>query len=125
MTDPESRRMLNRMTLIGAALGVAGALMLLIARGPKWGAGFLVGAAFSLTGLEWWKAIGRGLDGSGKRPMLGSSVLLMLRLPVVAVLVYVIVNVSGIASGAVVAGLLVSTAGIVVEVLYQAVFPRR
>ncbi len=125
MTDPESRRMLNRMTLIGVGLGLAGALALLIARGPKWGAGFLIGAAFSLTGLEWWKAIGRGLDGSGRRPMLGSTVLLMLRLPVVAALVYVIVNLSGIASGAVVAGLLVSTAGIVVEVLYEAVFPKR
>jgi hypothetical protein len=125
MTDPDSRRVLNRMTLIGAALGAAGALALMIARGPKWGVGFLVGAAFSLTGLEWWKAIGRGLDGSGRRPMLGSTVLLMLRLPVVAALVYVIVNLSGIALGAVVAGLLVSTAGIVVEVLYQAVFPKR
>lgn len=125
MTDPESRRMLNRMTLIGAALGLAGALALYIVRGPKWGGGFLVGAVFSLTGLEWWKAIGRGLDGSGKKPLLGSTVLLMLRLPVVALLVYVIVNLSGIASGAVVAGLLVSTAGIVAEVLYQAVFPKR
>jgi hypothetical protein len=125
MTDPESRRMLNRMTLIGAALGAAGALLLLLLRGPKWGAGFLVGAAFSLTGLEWWKAIGRGLDGSGRRPLLGSTVLLMLRLPVVAALVYVIVNLSGIASGAVVAGLLVSTAGIVVEVLYEAIFVKR
>lgn len=113
------------MTLIGAGLGAAGALLLLLLRGPQWGAGFLVGAAFSLTGLEWWKAIGRGLDGSGRRPLLGSTVLLMLRLPVVAALVYVIVNLSGIASGAVVAGLLVSTAGIVVEVLYEAVFPKR
>ena len=125
MTDPESRRMLNRMTLIGVGLGLAGALALLIARGPKWGAGFLIGAAFSLTGLEWWKAIGRGLDGSGRRPMLGSTVLLMLRLPVVAALVYVIVNLSGIASGAVIAGWLVSMAGIVVEATYEAVFAKR
>lgn len=129
MTDPDSRRMLNRMTLIGLALGLAGALALLVARGPRWGGGFLVGAAFSLTGLEWWKAIGRGFDSSGKRPLAGSTVLLMLRLPVIALLLYAIVNVSGIASGAVVAGLLVSivaiVAGIVVEVLYEAVFPKR
>lgn len=125
MTDPESRRMLNRMTLIGVAVGLTGALALLLARGPKWGAGFLVGAAFSLTGLEWWKAIGRGLDGSGKKPLMGSTVLLMLRFPVVAALIYVIVNASGIASGAVIAGLLVSTVGIVAEVLYEAVFPKR
>lgn len=125
MTDPASRRMLTRMTLIGAGLGVAGALTLLVARGPRWGAGFLIGSAFSLLSLEWWKAIGRGLDGSGRRPMLGSTILLMLRLPVVAALVYVIVNLSGIASGAVIAGLLVSVLGIVTEVLYEAVFPRR
>lgn len=117
--------MLRRMTYIGAGLGLAGALALLLVRGPRWGAGFLIGAAFSLAGLEWWKAIGRGLDGSGKKPLLGSTVLLMLRLPVIAVLVYVIVNVTGIAVEAVAAGLLVSTVGIVGEVLYQAVYPKR
>jgi len=125
MTDPNSRRMLNRMTLIGAVLGAAGALALLALRGPKWGAGFLVGAAFSLLGLEWWKAIGRGLGSSEKRSILGSATLLFLRLPVVMGAVYVIVRISGIASGAVVAGLLVSTAGIVLEVLYEAAFPKR
>ena len=57
--------------------------------------------------------------------MLGSATLLILRLPVVAAAVYVIIRISGIASGAVMAGLLVSTAGIVLEVLYEAVFPKR
>src|SRR5579863_3708474 len=118
--DQSGRRMLNRMTLIGAVLGVAGALALLVLRGPRWGGGFLVGAAFSLLSLEWWKAIGRGLGSSEKGSMLGSATLLFLRLPVVVAIVYVIVRISGIASGAVVAGLLVSTAGIVLEVLYEA-----
>jgi hypothetical protein len=123
--DQSGRRMLNRMTLIGAVLGVAGALALLVLRGPRWGGGFLVGAAFSLLSLEWWKAIGRGLGSSEKGSMLGSATLLFLRLPVVVAIVYVIVRISGIASGAVVAGLLVSTAGIVLEVLYEAAFPKR
>lgn len=121
MIDANSRKMLTRMTWIGAAIGLTGALVLLIAWGPKWAGGFLAGAAVSLSGLEWWKAIGRGLDGSGKTPMLGSTILLMLRLPVLAAIVYVIVNVSGIASGGVLAGLLVSPAGIILEVLYEAV----
>jgi hypothetical protein len=125
MTDPDSRRMLARITWIGAALGIIGALALLIARGPKWGAGFLVGSAFALFSLEWWKAIGRGLDGSGKRPVVGSAILLSLRFPLLAGIVYVIVNLSGIASGAVIAGLIVSMAGIVLGVLYEAVFPKR
>jgi hypothetical protein len=113
--------MLNRMTLISAVLGVAGALTLLAMRGPRWGVGFLVGAVFSMLGLEWWKAIGRGLDSSRKGSVMGSATLLFLRLPVVVTIVYVIVRISGIASGAVAAGLLVSTAGIVLEVLYEAV----
>ena len=125
MIDNAGRRMLNRMTLIGVALGLAGSLVLLIVKGPRWGVGFLLGSGFSLSGLEWWKAIGRGLDGSGKRPVWGSAILLSLRLPVVAAAVYVIVNISGIALGAVVAGLLVSTAGIVLEVLYEAIFPKQ
>jgi hypothetical protein len=112
--------MLNRMTLIGAVLGAAGTLALLAWRGPRWGGGFFVGAVFSLLGLEWWKAIGRGLGSSARGSMLGSATLLILRLPVVAAAVYVIVRISGIASGAVAAGLLVSTAGIVLEVLYEA-----
>ena len=119
--DPSGRRMLNRMTLIGAAVGVAGALALLAVRGPRWGGGFLVGAVFSLLGLEWWKAIGRGLGSSARGSVFGSAALLILRLPVVAGAIYVIVKVSGIASGAVMTGLLVSTAGIVLEVLYEAV----
>jgi hypothetical protein len=118
--DPSGRRMLNRMTLIGAAVGVAGTLALLALRGPRWGAGFLVGAVFSLLGLEWWKAIGRGLGSSAKGSMLGSATLLILRLPVVAGAVYVIIRISGIASTAVIAGLLVSTVGIILEVLYEA-----
>lgn len=113
--------MLNRMTIAGAALGLVGALAFLVARGPRWGEGFLVGAVFSLVGLEWWKAIGRGLGSSAKGSILGSAVLLSLRLPLVAAALYVIVRLSGIASGAVMAGLLVSTAGIVLEVLYEAV----
>jgi hypothetical protein len=120
-SDPSGRRMLNRMTVIGAVLGVAGAVALLALRGPRWGGGFLVGAVFSLLGLEWWKAIGRGLGSSERGSILGSATLLILRLPVVAVAVYVIIRISGIASGAVMAGLLVSTAGIVLEVLYEAV----
>jgi|SRR5277367_4585112 len=125
MTDPDSRRMLARMTWIGTAVGLAGGLALLAAKGPRWGAGFLIGAAFSLVGLEWWKAIGRGLGSGEKRPLLASVMLLSLRLPFVAGAVYVIVNLSGIALGAVMAGLLVSTAGIVLEVLYEAAFPKR
>jgi hypothetical protein len=117
--------MLNRMTWIGAALGLAGSLALLASKGPRWGAGFLVGAAFSLLGLEWWKAIGRGLGSSQKGSVLGSAMLLILRLPFVGGAIYVIIFVSGVASGAVMAGLLVSTAGIVLEVLYEAVFPKR
>jgi hypothetical protein len=119
--DQGARRMLNRMTIAGAALGLVGALAFLVARGPRWGEGFLVGAVFSLVGLEWWKAIGRGLGSSAKGSILGSAVLLSLRLPLVAAALYVIVRLSGIASGAVMAGLLVSTAGIVLEVLYEAV----
>jgi hypothetical protein len=123
--DSGSRKMLNRMTLIGLVLGVAGSVGLLAVKGPRWGGGFLVGALFSLLGLEWWKAIGRGLGKSTTGSMLGSSVLLILRLPVVAGAIYVIVRISGIASGAVMAGLLVSTVGIVLEVLYEAAFPER
>lgn len=125
MTDPVTRRTLIRMTAAGAALGVAGALALAIARGPKWGLGFLIGTGFALFNLEWWKAIGRGLDGSGKLPALGSALLLSLRLPVVAGVLYVIVNLSGIASGAVIAGWLVSMAGIVLEATYEVVFAKR
>lgn len=79
--DPSGRRMLNRMTLFGAAVGIVGALALLAMRGPRWGGGFLVGAVFSLLGLEWWKAIGRGLGSSAKGSILGSAALLILRLP--------------------------------------------
>src|SRR5277367_1321978 len=108
MTDLEGRRMLSRMTWLGVWLAAAGAFGLLIVKGPRWGAGFLLGAAVSLLGLEWWKAILRGFDSSGKRPAAASTILLMLRLPVLAALIYGIVRFTGVASGAVIGGLLVS-----------------
>lgn len=120
MTDPASRRMFARMTWIGASLGLAGGILFAVLKGPNWGAGFLMGAAVSLLSLEWWKIIGRSLDGSGKVPIAGSGVVMMLRLPLIAALLYVIVKVTGVASGAVIGGLLVSLAGIVIEVLYEA-----
>ncbi len=118
--DAESRQLLARITWTGAALGVAGGLTLWIANGPRWGAGFILGAGVSMLALEWWKMIGKRFDDSGKRPVAASGALLTLRLPVIAGFLYVIVKFTGVASGAVIGGLLVSLTATVVEVLRQA-----
>src|SRR5580693_9147132 len=74
--DVESRQLLARITWTGVALAIAGGLTLLIAKGPRWGAGFLLGAGVSMLALEWWKMIGKRFDDSGKRPVAASGALL-------------------------------------------------
>ena len=113
------------MTWFGVGIGLSSSIAAILIMGAKWGLGFLAGAALSVSSMEWWKAIARGIDASGARPVAASAALLMLKLPILAAAVYVIVNVSGIASGAVIGGLLAGLAGVILGVLYEAIFPKR
>jgi ATP synthase I chain len=105
-------------------LGVAGTVGALIVEGTKGGGGFLVGATVSVLNFAWLKSLTGSLDSSGKRPWRGSAVLLGARYLIAGGVIYAIVKLSGIAVGAVFAGLLVSLAAVILEVLYELIFLR-
>jgi hypothetical protein len=119
--DRALRRIL-RMTL---ALGILGALVALLWRGVNDASGFVIGSSFSLLNFTWWKGLASALGGpSGERPLRGNAVFLSARYLVAAALIYVIVRFLGITLAAVLAGLFVSVAAIILEILYELIFIR-
>jgi hypothetical protein len=117
-------RALARITRIAAALGAAGAITAYAVRGSQWAGGFLVGAAISLANFFAWKKLANAFGSGGRRPMSGSAAFLALRYLLFAAVIYVIVKVLGFTLAAVLAGLFVSVAAILVEIFYELVFRR-
>jgi len=114
-------RALDRITRITAVLAIAGVLTALAWKGPRVAAGFLVGSLISLVNLRWWTSLANALGSSAKPPLRGSAALLALRYVAAAAVIYVIVKFLEIALAAVLAGLFVSVAAVVIEILYELV----
>jgi len=116
---------LARITRIAMVLGLAGTLVALTARGWRNGAGFAIGAAISLINFYWWKSLAGALGSSGERPLRGTAIVMVLRYGAVGAALYAIVNVLGITLAGVLAGLFVSVAAILIEILYELLFLRK
>lgn len=115
----------DRIRRLTPIVGLAGALLLLILRGTADAVGFLIGAGFSLLSLRAWSRLSSGLGGQSTPPsVLVSGVFLALRYVLIAGVIYVIVDVSGITPVALVGGLLASFAAVILELLYQLVTSR-
>ena len=106
-------------------LGILGALVALFWRGVNDASGFVIGSSLSLLNFKWWKGLANALGGpSGERPLRANAVFLTARYGVAAALIYVIVRFLGITLAAVLAGLFVSVAAIILEILYELIFVR-
>lgn len=112
-------RALHRLTGIAAGLGIAGVIAALIWRGPRAAVGFLIGAIISMANLRWWTTLANALGPSGKTPLRGSVALLSLRYLAAAAVIYVIVKILEVTLVAVLAGLFVSVAAVIIEILYE------
>jgi ATP synthase I subunit len=121
MTAAAYERALKRMLRMTLAVGAAGAIVALILYGPRIAAGFLLGATFSLLNLRWWTGVAEAIGGSGKAPIRGSAGLLAMRYLLVAGAIYVIVKFLKITPAALLVGLLVSVAAVMLEALYELV----
>jgi hypothetical protein len=119
------QRALSRITRAAMALGAAGALAAWIVRGPRDAAGFVIGAAISLINFHWWKSLASALSPTGERPLRGTVFVMVLRYAIVGAALYGIVSVLGITLKAVLAGLFVSVAAIMIEILYELLFLRQ
>jgi ATP synthase I chain len=112
---------LQRMTRIAAATGVAGVLIVVIWRGPREAAGFLIGAILSMLNFRWWVGIANALGPSGRPPVRAAAMVLFLRYFLIAGAVYAIVKLLEIKVAAVLAGLFVAVAAVLIEILYELV----
>jgi hypothetical protein len=105
------------------ALAAVGAVTLLAWRGWTWGAGFAVGAAASWLGFHWLRQVVRAVSGEG-RPRRRLALLGGLRYLLLGGGAYVIVRYSSISLAAALAGLFVSAAAVIVEILFELTYAR-
>ena len=118
LLDNAVRRMLRSMIVIGAA----GSAALLALKGWNWSAGFALGAVVSWFNFRWLKQIVDALG--GKRPRARLAVVLGCRYLLLGGGAYVILSFSSISLPAALAGLFVSVAAVIVEILFQLVYAR-
>jgi len=111
-------RVLRRIQWIILALGVAGSIALTIARTWRVGGGFLMGAAISYVSFWRWQQVVNAL---GTKPA-RRSLFWMLRFLLLAALAYVIIRFARIDLKAALAGLLVSAAAVIIEIVYELIY---
>jgi hypothetical protein len=109
---------IGRITRIAIVLGVTGVLIAFGLRGPRDAAGFLVGAGLSLITVRSWFKLADAIGASGKLPAAGSVVFLAVRYLLIAGAVYATIYVLRSSPAALIIGLLVSFAAVVLELLY-------
>ena len=128
MTAPDEdwfRQAAERMVRLMAFLAAAGTLSAFLFRGWAWAAGFAAGAAISWLNFSWLKRLTEALGGAGgKRLRRASAVFLGSRYLLLGGLAYVILRFSSISLPAVLTGLFVSVAAVIVEILFELTYGR-
>jgi hypothetical protein len=125
VSEDSYARALQRIIRFSLALAAAGAIATLIVRGPRESLGFLVGAALSFVNIRALTTVVNAVGGGSVAPSLRASVLfLALRYLVFIAVIYVIVKVLKITPAAVLAGLLVTFAAVMLEALYELIYAR-
>jgi hypothetical protein len=101
--------------------GAVGAVTTLLVRNWKEAAGFLVGAALAYVTVESWTNIAASLNPEAKvKPSAkASGLFLVLRYLLIGAAIYVTVKVLGVSPVALLLGLLVSFAAVLIEILQQ------
>ena len=110
-----------RILRIGITLSVAGTIYVFATLGPRMAAGFLTGAGLSLFSFHTLRRLGEGLEPGTGVPMRGSAVFFALRYLIIGAAAYVIVKILEISVMPVLAGLFVSAAAVLIEILYELV----
>ena len=110
------QRNIQRIVRLIVVIGLLGSIAAAIVKGPRFGAGFLLGA--SLSGVSFWrlKKVVDALSGTaGQR----SAWIWILRFALLIGAAYVIVKYLEVPPAAVFIGLLVSAAAVIVSMIYE------
>jgi hypothetical protein len=114
-------RVLSRIVRFSMALGIAGAAVVLMKYGGKLAVGFLAGAIISITSFH---GLRRMVESIGNPASAPSVAFFGFRYLLVGGAVYVIVRILEITPMAVFAGLFVSAAAVIIEILYELIYAR-
>ena len=116
-------RSLERIVRIAIALGIAGSIAMAAARGLRDGAGFLTGASLSVFSFHTLRRLGEGLE-PGSPGLRGSAAFFGFRYVLIGAAAYGIVKLLGISMMPVLAGLFVSAAAVLIEILYELIWKK-
>ena len=116
-------RALRRIIWLTACVGVVGTIAVLISKGLRPAAGFLAGSALSLANFQALRSLAGLLDGSRKAMVRG--LLVALRYLLIAIAVYVIVEILGITLTVVLLGFLSAFGAVILEILYELILYAR
>jgi hypothetical protein len=83
------------------------------------GLGFALGAGAALVNYRLWKRFAHSIGGQGAPRRSGSAVLMGLRYLLFGAVIFVIINYFGVSLAAVLTGLLVPVAAVILELLYE------
>ena len=114
-------RSVGRIYRLMAVFAAAGVVVLLPWRGWSWSLGFALGAAASWLNFHWLRKLVNSLGqaAAGKPPRKRTAVMLGLRYLLLGAGGYAILNYSDLSLAAALAGLFVSAAAVIVEIVYQ------
>ena len=104
------------------AIGAGGAIALVAWRGWPWAAGWVIGTAVSALNFRWLKQLVEAIGGETAKPR--KAVFLGMRYLLLGALAYVILKYSAISLPAALAGLFVSVAAVIVEILLELAYAR-
>ena len=104
------------------AIGAGGAVALVAWRGWWWGAGWVIGTAVSALNFRWLKQLVAAIGGEAAKPR--KAVFLGMRYVLLGGGAYVILKFSAISLPAALAGLFVSVAAVIIEILLELAYAR-
>ena len=110
------QRTIQRVVRLIAVIGVLASVVATFMKGPRFGAGILLGAALSWVSFWRWTKVVEALGGEPKRR---SAWAWLLRFALLIAAAYVIVKYLEVTPAAVFIGLLVSAAAIIVSMIYE------
>lgn len=117
-------RALRRIFRGAVMLAAAGTLAAFALKGWRWGLGFAAGGAAACLNFYWLHRMVEGLAPGGRRPRKRLLLLLATRYLLLGGAGYAIVKVFGLSLAAILLGLFVPVAAILVEIVYELMYAR-
>jgi len=114
-------RFIRRVTWIILALALVGFAFLGVTKGIRIGAAFLIGATVSYASFWGWRQL---VDALTPEPKKRSSFPFVARILLLIVMAYAIIKFLGLNLAAAAAGLLVSAAAVLLELIFELIYAR-